>query len=181
LAREGLGQKLREQFQLYQEHRQKRQIDARGRVVSVSIQEAQEKIRDETEAMFLDRVVLKINAPQIQSDVVLVDLPGVSVPNPRHRAITFRFVKEEAHAIVFVLMATRLFDKDENEIMEQIRPGESRIAEKTFWVINRWDALSSEQQRQTNIDFDNKMRESAIPNASVPMPCRIVSPTGCQR
>ncbi len=61
-------------------------------------------------------------------------------------------------------MATRLFDKDEIEIVELVRSGESRIAEKTFWVLNRWDSLSAEQQRQTVTDFESKMRGFAIPN-----------------
>jgi GTP-binding protein EngB required for normal cell division len=164
LASEGRGQRLVDQFQIYQEQRRSRQVDPRGRLVTTTISEAQDKIRDETEAMFLDRVVLKIQAPELPEDVVLVDLPGISVPNPRHRDITFRFVKEEAHALVFVLMATRLFDKDEIEIVELVRSGESRIAEKTFWVLNRWDSLSAEQQRQTVTDFETKMRDFAIPN-----------------
>ncbi|NUQ61997.1 MAG: dynamin family protein [Pirellulales bacterium] len=164
LASEGRGRRLVEQFQIYQEQRRSRQVDPRGRVVATGISEAQDKIRDETEAMFLDRVVLKIKACQLPEDVVLVDLPGISVPNPRHREITFRFVKEESHALVFVLMATRLFDKDEIEIVELVRSGESRIAEKTFWVLNRWDSLSPEQQRQTVTDFENKMRDFAIPS-----------------
>ena len=145
LASEGRGRRLVEQFQTYQEQRHRRKVDPRGKVVTTSIIQAQEMIRDETEAMFLDRVVLKVSNTQIPEDVVLVDLPGVSVPNPRHREITFRFVKEEAHAVVFVLMATRLFDKDEIEIMELVRSGESRIADKTFWVLNRWDSLSAQQ------------------------------------
>ena len=165
LASEGRGRRLVDQFQVYQEQRRSRQFDYRGRVVATSISEAQDKIRDETEAMFLDRVVLKIQASQLPEDVVLVDLPGISVPNPRQRDITFRFVKEEAHALVFVLMSTRLFDKDEIEIVELVRSGESRIAEKTFWVLNRWDSLSAEQQRQTTTDFENRMRDFAIPGA----------------
>lgn len=164
LASEGRGRRLVDQFQVYQEQRRTRQVDTRGRVITTSISEAQDKIRNETEAMFLDRVVLKIQASQLPEDVVLVDLPGISVPNPRHRDITFRFVKEEAHALIFVLMATRLFDKDEIEIVELVRSGESRIAEKTFWVLNRWDSLSAEQQRQTVTDFESKMREFAVPD-----------------
>lgn len=164
LANEGRGRRLVEQFETFQDQRHKRQVEARGRVVNVSISIAQEKIRDETEAMFLDRVVLHIAKTDIPADVVVVDLPGVSVPNPRHREITFRFVREAAHAVVFVLMATRLFDKDEVEIMELFRSGENHIAEKTFWVLNRWDSLSTQQQRQTVADFENKMQEFAIPN-----------------
>jgi GTPase Era involved in 16S rRNA processing/vacuolar-type H+-ATPase subunit E/Vma4 len=164
LATEGRGRGLVEQFQIYQDQKRSRQLDPRGRVITTSIDDAKNKIRDETEAMFLDRVVIHARATQLPEDVVLVDLPGISVPNPRHREITFRFVREEAHALVFVLMATRLFDKDEIEIVELVRAGESRIADKTFWVLNRWDSLSVEQQRQTITDFENKTREFAIPS-----------------
>jgi GTPase Era involved in 16S rRNA processing len=160
----GLGGRLVEQFRVYQDQRRTRQVDARGRVVQATIAEAQDKIRDETEALFLDRVVINVKASQLPEDIVLVDLPGISVPNPRHREITFRFVKDEAHALVFVLNATQLFNADETEIVELVRSGESRIAEKTFWVLNRWDSLSPEQQRQTITDFDAKMSEFSIPS-----------------
>lgn len=164
LAAEGRGRRLVEHLQAYHEQRRGRSADARGRVVTTGIEEAQAKIRDETEAMFLDRVVLKIRGSPLPEDVVLVDLPGISVPNPRHREVTFRFVREEAHALVFVLLATRLFDKDEIDIVEAVRAGESRIAEKTFWVLNRWDSLSGVQQQQTAADFEAKMREFAVPD-----------------
>lgn len=163
LANEGRGRRLLDQFKRYYEHRHESPVEPRGRVVSVSLSEAQDKIRDEAEAMFLDRVVMKIRSPGMPQDIVLVDLPGVSVPNPRHRQITFRFVKQDAHAVVFVLMATRLFDQDEMEVMDLFRTGESRIAEKTFWVLNRWDALSPQQQRQTITDFDAKIQEFGMP------------------
>ncbi|MGE3778015.1 MAG: dynamin family protein, partial [Pirellulaceae bacterium] len=158
LSQEGRGRRLVDQFERFHEHRRRRQFDARGKVVNCSIIEAQDKIRDETEAMFLDRISLHVRAEDLPADVVLVDLPGVSVPNPRHREVTFRFVREEAHAVVFVVMATRLFDKDEVEIMELFRKGESHIADKTFWVLNRWDSLSPQQQRQTLADFESKMQ-----------------------
>jgi hypothetical protein len=164
IASEGRGRRLVDQFQTFHEQRRRRSVDARGHVATTSIAEAQVKIRDETEAMFLDHVVLRVRGSQLPEDVVLVDLPGISVPNPRHRDITFRFVKEEAHALIFVLLATRLFDKDEIDIVEAVRSGESRIAEKTFWVLNRWDSLSGVQQQQTVADFEAKMREFAIPD-----------------
>lgn len=163
LVSEGRGRPLIEHFKSYHEQRQHREIEARGRVVTVSIADARETIRDEAEAMFLDRVVLRIKSDNIPPDVVLVDLPGVSVPNPRHRDITLRFVRDEAHAVVFVLMATRVLDNNEIEVMDLFRSGESRIAEKTFWVLNRWDSLSPQQQRQTIADFESKMQGFAIP------------------
>lgn len=166
LTTEGRGRRLLEQFQIFQEQRRMRQVDPRGLVVATSISEAQNKIRNETEAMFLDRVVLRIRNTQLPEDVVLVDLPGISVPNPRHKRITFRFVTEDAHALVFVLNSTALFNADETEIVESVRAGESRIAEKTFWVLNRWDSLMDNAlvQSQTISDFENKMREFGFPS-----------------
>jgi GTP-binding protein EngB required for normal cell division len=163
LSKEGRGRRIFEQFKLYHEHREERDFEPQGKVVTVPLHVAFEKICDETEAMFLDHVVIRIATTDIPHDVVIVDLPGVSVPNPRHRQITFRFVKQDAHAVVFVLMATRLFDKDEMEVMELFRTGDNRIAEKTFWVLNRWDALSSQQQKQTVSDFENKIMEFGLP------------------
>jgi GTP-binding protein EngB required for normal cell division len=163
LVREGRGRVLFEQYRLYQEHKSRRNPEHRGRVLRTTLDAARKAITDETDAMFLDRVVLNVQGSSLPADVVLVDLPGISVANPRHRQITFRFVREEAHAVVFVLLATRLFDKDEIEILELIRAGESRIAEKTFWVMNRWDALGAAQQQQTLQDFEKRMQEFSIP------------------
>lgn len=162
LVKESRGNSLVQQFNTYHQQRNDRRLEHRGRIVTESITKAQATIRDEIEAMFLDRVVLRIRDSAIPPDVVLVDLPGVSVPNPRHREITFRFVREEAHAVVFVIMATRLFDKDEIDIIELFRTGENRIAEKTFWVLNRWDSLTPQQQEQTIVDFDSKLSEFGI-------------------
>lgn len=163
-ANEGRGKKLLEQFDIFQAERKKREISSRGQIIKISIDEAYDKIRDEKEAMFLDRIVLKINKNDIPEDTVLVDLPGISVPNPRHREITFRFIRQEANAVVFVLMATRLFDKDEVSIMELFRSGETHISQKTFWVLNRWDALSPQQQQQTLSDFETKMKDFSVPS-----------------
>jgi len=166
LVHDGRGQRLFEHFQRYQKNRHQPQIEPRGKVVSVPLSDAHAKIRDETEAMFLDRVVVKVKSTEIPKDIVLVDLPGVSVQNPRHRQITFKFIQQDAHAVVFVLMSTRLFDKDEMEVVEIFRAGETRIVDKTFWVLNRWDALSPQQQRQTLTDFDAKMIEFGLPAAA---------------
>ena len=163
LAEEGRSSQLVRQFAIFQEERKKRDLGPRGHVERVPLAEAHRAIRDERAAMFMDRVVLHVANAPIPSDVVLVDLPGVSVPNPRHREVTFRFVRETAHAVVFVLMSPRIFDKDELEILESIRTGEARIAEKTFWVLNRWDSLTSHQRQQTLVEFEAKMKEYRIP------------------
>jgi len=165
LAQEGRGRRLIECFARFLEGRKSRQFTARGRIERHALGDLPRFIRDENEAMFLDRVQVCISSSEVPPDILLVDLPGVSVPNPRHRQVTFRFVTRDAHAIVFVLMATRLFDRDEADIMEQIRAGESLIAQRTFWVLNRWDSLSTQQQMSTLADFQARMAEFAIPES----------------
>jgi Dynamin family. len=161
-SNDGRGKRLVEYLEIFHEERQNRSSLSAGDIKTVSLAEATDVIRDEKEAMFLDKVVLKIKNDKLPHDVILVDLPGISVPNPRHRQITYRFVQNDAHAVVFVLMATRLFDKDEMEIAEIFRKGDEDVSRKTFWVMNRWDALSPQQQRQTREDFAAKMREMGI-------------------
>ena len=165
LAIGGRGKNLIEYLKIFHEEREKRSSQKVGEIDKVSLERAAEVIRDEKEAMFLDRVVLKIKNKEIPQDVVLVDLPGISVPNPRHRQITYRFIRNDANAVVFVLMATQLFTKDVLEIAEIFRSGDKEVAEKTFWVMNRWDALSELQRQQTLEDFTNKMKELNIKNA----------------
>ncbi|CAN2040803.1 Dynamin family protein [Candidatus Magnetomoraceae bacterium gMMP-15] len=158
----GRGKHLIDNFKLFQNEKDSYFNDSNLRkIAKISIEEAQSLVRNERQAMFLDKIVLylKINIPE---DVVLVDLPGVSVPNPRHRNLTFQFMSHEAHAVVFVLMASRLFDSDETEIIEEIREGDSFIKEKVFWVLNRWDSLSLYQKESTISNFEDKLREFEI-------------------
>lgn len=167
LTEEGKGKKLLEYFEAFLDEKKKRDIPERGLQKDCSLEEMSTHIRDEREAMFLDRVEVFVNASGIPSDVQLVDLPGISVPNPRHEKLTYRFVTQDAHALVFVLRSTQLFNQDELDILEKIRSGESAIADKTFWVLNRWDALSEQQQAETLTGFQSRMKEYSIPESYV--------------
>ncbi|WP_160164368.1 dynamin family protein [Rhodopirellula baltica] len=167
LTVEGKGKKLLEYFESFLTERKLREIPDRGISKDCSLADLAVHIRDEKEAMFLDRVEVFVNDSGIPEDVQLVDLPGISVPNPRHERLTYRFVTQDAHALIFVLRSTQLFNQDELEILERIRSGESAIAEKTFWVLNRWDALSEQQQAETLVSFQDRMREYNIPDSYV--------------
>ncbi len=164
LTEEGTGKKLLEYFETFLEERRQRDIPDRGLQKDCSFEEMAEHIRDEREAMFLDRVEVFVNSSGIPSDVQIVDLPGISVPNPRHEKLTYKFVTQDAHALIFVLRSTQLFNQDELDILEKIRSGESAIAEKTFWVLNRWDALTEQQQAETLAGFRSRMKEYSIPD-----------------
>ena len=164
LTAEGRGKMLLQYFEQFQNQRKVRDIPERQRVKSCSLQEMQQIVRNEGEAMFLDRVEVFIRNSRLPPDIEIVDLPGVSVPNPRHRQLTFRFVTQDAHAVVFVLLATRLFDRDELDILQRIRAGESSISQRTFWVLNRWDSLSTQQRQESLANFRAKMEEFSIPS-----------------
>lgn len=165
LAQIGTGKTLVDNFAIFVEDKKHYQADARGRVTRLSILDAKKLVRDERKAMFLDRIELHLPM-NIVDDVVLVDLPGVSVPNPRHRRLTFQFIAEEAHAVVFVLMASRLFDADESDVMEMLREGNTMMQEKTFWVLNRWDALSGQQRASTLEQFHHKLATFNLNNVA---------------
>lgn len=164
MVQEGRGNRLVENFRLFLEKSRGQDFPVERHIEQRSIPEMQKLVQDESQAIFLDRVEVFIQSNDVPSDVILVDLPGVSVSNPRHRQVTFRFVSQDAHAVIFVLMATRLFDRDEMEIMEKIRAGESQITRKTFWVLNRWDSLTAQQQQSSLANFREKMEEFAVPD-----------------
>jgi GTPase Era involved in 16S rRNA processing len=169
LTGEGRGKELLEHFELFLAERKQRDIPDRGLQKDCSLDEMKDHVRNEREAMFLDRVEVFVKSGSIPEDVQLVDLPGISVANPRHERLTHRFVTQDAHAVVFVLRSTQLFVKDELSLLEKIRSGESAIAEKTFWVINRWDALRDTPsiQSSTLSLFQKKMKEYNIPDSYV--------------
>lgn len=162
MVQEGRGSQLVENFRLFLEKSKGKDFSVERHIEQCSIPEMQKLVQDESQAIFLDRVEVFIQSTDIPLDVILVDLPGVSVSNPRHRQVTFRFVSQDAHAVIFVLMATRLFDRDEMEIMDKIRAGESQITRKTFWVLNRWDSLTAQQKQSSLASFREKMEEFAI-------------------
>jgi GTP-binding protein EngB required for normal cell division len=169
LTAEGKGKELLNIFEIFLKEKSSRDIPERGLQKDCSLADMASSICDEREAMFLDRVEVFVKSSGIPSDVQIVDLPGISVPNPRHARLTYRFVTQDAHALIFVLRSTQLFNKDELEILEKIRSGDSSIAEKTFWVLNRWDALSEQQQSETLAGFRNRMKEYSIPDSYVMM------------
>ncbi len=159
LAKSGENRTLVNYYKTFSHLRADRKLEDTPQKKVVTITEAQEIITNERESVFIDKVLLNIDC-DLPEDVTLVDLPGVSVPNPRHRKVTYHFIEKRAHAVVFVLLAMRVFDKDEYEIMQIIRKGNEKIAQKTFWVLNRWDGLTTHEQRvRTDQNFNKTMRE----------------------
>jgi GTPase SAR1 family protein len=129
------------------------------RETSYSVECSREKafslIKDELEAAFIEKIEVRLKDMDIPHDVVIVDLPGVSVHNPRHRDVTLDFIKYSAHAIVLVLSAKRILDKDENLILKGFMGSNVNIQNKFFWVINQWDLVTDLDKKDIEADFDD--------------------------
>jgi GTPase SAR1 family protein len=122
--------------------------------VECSGEKAFSLIKDDLEAAFIDTIEIRLKNINIPEDVVIVDLPGVSVHNPRHREVTMDFIKRSAHAIVLVLSAKRILDKDENLILKNFIGSNINIQNKFFWVINQWDLVTDLDKRDIEADFE---------------------------
>ena len=119
-------------------------------------------IKDELEAAFIEKIEIRLKDLDIPDDVVIVDLPGVSVHNPRHRDVTLDFIKHSAHAIVLVLSAKRILDKDENLILKGFMGSNVNIQNKFFWVINQWDLVTDLDKKDVEADFEEMCEDLGI-------------------
>ncbi len=119
-------------------------------------------IKDELEAAFIEKIEIRLKTLDVPEDVVIVDLPGVSVHNPRHREVTLEFIKRSAHAIVLVLSAKRILDKDENLILKGFMGSNINIQNKFFWVINQWDLVTDLDKKDVEADFEEMCEDLNI-------------------
>ncbi len=131
-------------------------------VIQCSQAKAYELIQDDLEAAFIEKIEIRLKDIDIPDDVVIVDLPGVSVNNPRHREVTLDFIKKSAHAIVLVLSVKRILDKDENSIIKNFIGANVNIQNKFFWVINQWDLVSEVDKKDIESDFENMLKDFQI-------------------
>lgn len=151
-----LDAKLLEHFKkvLLHEKNLQDKITETPRSVECTREKAFSTIKDDLEAAFIDRIEVRLKNVDIPPDVVIVDLPGVSVHNPRHREVTMDFIKRSAHAIVLVLSAKRILDKDENLILKGFMGSNINIQNKFFWVINQWDLVTDLDKKDIEADFE---------------------------
>ena len=99
-----------------------------------------------------------INLPK---DVVLTDLPGLGVANPRHKEFTRDYVVNQANAFVMSTAVFKVLEGEEFTLLTEIHKKRPKVLNRAFWVINQWDNVKSDTQRnQTNQDFNRKVSES---------------------
>ena len=114
---------------------------------------------DYDDVLFVDKAEVFLVELDIPEGIVLVDLPGLGVVNPRHKKITEDYVREQAKAFVIVSAVFHLLEGEEALLLERINKERSSVLQRAFWVINKWDSLNDQQKREESANFDGKVRD----------------------
>lgn len=119
---------------------------------------------DNDDILFVDKVV--INVQQVKENIdpriVLVDLPGLGVSNPRHREFTKRIVEETSKAIIVCMKPKHLLEGEEIQLISSISRSHPQILKRAFWIINQWDQLTDEQKIEEEQNLISKTKSTGI-------------------
>ncbi len=119
---------------------------------------------DNDDILFVDKV--DINVKQVKESIdpriVLVDLPGLGVSNPRHREFTKRVVEETSKAIIVCMKPKHLLEGEEIQLISSISKSHPQILKRAFWIINQWDQLTEEQKTEEEQNLLSKTKSSGI-------------------
>lgn len=114
---------------------------------------------DYDDVLFVDKAEVFLVELDIPEGVVLVDLPGLGVVNPRHKKITEDYVREQAKAFVIVSAVFKLLEGDEAVLLDKINKERSSVLQRAFWVINKWDTLNDHHKMEESANFEGKVRD----------------------
>jgi len=112
---------------------------------------------DYADVLFVNQAEIYLTDVNIPENVVLVDLPGLGVVNPRHRKVTKTYVENDAKAFVIAMKVFHLLEGEEIELLAEIHSQRKRVLQRAFWVINQWDVLGSKQKREELANFEQKI------------------------
>jgi hypothetical protein len=112
---------------------------------------------DYKDVLFVDKAEVYLTDVKIPENVVLVDLPGLGVVNPRHRKVTKSYVENDAKAFVIAMKVFHLLEGEEIELLAEIHSQRKRVLQRAFWVINQWDVLSGRQKKEELLNFEQKI------------------------
>lgn len=112
---------------------------------------------DYADVLFVNQAEIYLTDVSIPDNVVLVDLPGLGVVNPRHRKVTKTYVENDAKAFVIAMKVFHLLEGEEIELLAEIHSQRKRVLQRAFWVINQWDVLSSKQKKEELANFEQKI------------------------
>jgi len=119
---------------------------------------------DNEDILFVDKV--DINVQQVKESIdpriVLVDLPGLGVSNPRHREFTKRIVEETSKAIIVCMKPKHLLEGEEIQLISSISRSHPQILKRAFWIINQWDQLTEEQKIEEEQNLLSKTKSTGI-------------------
>ena len=112
---------------------------------------------DYEDVLFVNQAEIYLSEVNIPENVVLVDLPGLGVVNPRHRKVTKTYVENDAKAFVICMKVFHLLEGEEIELLAEIHSQRRRVLQRAFWAINQWDVLSAKQKREEVANFEQKI------------------------
>lgn len=104
-----------------------------------SIKAALDAIKDGKASRSLHAISISIPAQNISYPIQLVDLPGMDVPNLAHRQFSYKFIAEEADAVLFLKDSQKpSFTEGEQELLTHISSKLYDIQHKCFFIFNKW-------------------------------------------
>ncbi|MGI9213030.1 MAG: dynamin family protein [Methylococcaceae bacterium] len=129
-----------------------------GAVKEIEISQLPQFVTEDYEdVLFVDQAEVFLAQVNIPENVVLVDLPGLGVVNPRHRKVTKSYVENDAKAFVIAMKVFHLLEGEEIELLAEIHSQRKRVLQRAFWAINQWDVLSSQQKKEELANFNQKI------------------------
>jgi hypothetical protein len=112
---------------------------------------------DYEDVLLVDRAEVFLREIALPENVVLVDLPGLGVVNPRHRKITQSYVENEAKAFVVSSAVFKLLEGEEIELLAEIHKARPHVLKRAFWVVNKWETASAKQKNEEIRNFAEKV------------------------
>lgn len=121
-------------------------------------------VEDEnSDIILINNVEVYLKSLDIPEKMIIVDLPGVGVINPRHKKITEDYVKDKAKAFVSVGKVNNLIQGEEKILYDNISNIRKDAFKKSFWLLNQWDNLTENQREQETTNF-YKLTENYLIN-----------------
>ncbi|GGE39358.1 GTPase [Pullulanibacillus camelliae] len=117
-----------------------------GTTLTVSLDEAQEFIADETKACFVETASIYYNCDITRQGLILVDTPGADSINARHTEAAFHYIKN-ADAILYVTYYNHAFSRADEEFLIQLgRVKDAFELDKMFFLVNAIDLARDPQE-----------------------------------
>ena len=104
-----------------------------------SVASALTAIKDAKASRILRSISISVPGRNITYPIQLVDLPGMDVPNLAHKQFSYKFIAEEADAVLFLKDAQKpSFTEGEEELLTHIVSKLFDIQHKCFFIFNKW-------------------------------------------